>query len=470
MRVLLTQPFLPKRQRTIVTIPLGLLYLASYLKKKSGIRAKILDPNLEEGSFYDFINGIAECCPEVIGISTYSHLLGPTTVLIEALKKRLPKALIIIGGSHINAVKEGALNNFPKADYAIFGEGEKGFCEFCRQLSLDGKLSDPGAVNGLVYRRDSLVESVDNFYTQDIAEFDPLDFNLISLDDYFAIGSPMGLFRRGRNVAQIITTRGCPFLCKFCASPINMGKRIRSRPTENIISEIDKLVKAGADEIHIMDDNFTFNKGHVINLCKEIHKRFRINLCMPNGVRLDRLDEDMLVWMKKSGWYHLGFGIEAGSDEALEKIGKAITMAKIKEKIDLIKKIGGFTTAGFFILGFPHDTVDSIRKTASTPDKFGLDMASFGNFTPLPGTELFRELVEVGEVSKDFLPSFASGEVTYSPRGITNSQLAKMQRNITLSYWINPKRIKLILSRLVIKDFIYVFRRLYQLILRPKKA
>ncbi len=216
-----------------------------------------------------------------------------------------------------------------------------------------------------------------------------------------------------------------------------------------------------------MDDNFTFNRDHVIKLCKEIvDQKIKIHISMPNGVRLDRLDIEMVDWMKTAGWYHIGFGVEVGSDQALKIIKKGINMALIKEKVLMVKK-AGLTTTGFFILGFPHDTLKSLNETINIPDKLGLNMASYGNFTPLPGTELFNDLVAKGEISPDYLPSFASGKVTYAPKGISFEQLRKLQNAAVLRYYMHPKRIRLILSRLKFRDIIFVFRRLYNLFLRP---
>lgn len=468
MKILLTKPYIPPHMRMIVTMPISLLYLGSYIKRHlTGIEVDILDPDIFSGNFNDFLHVVEFKRPDIIAISVFSHVVTYTRDLISALKKMLPNAVVIIGGSHINAVWEKALIQLPHADYAICGEGEKGLHEFCRQMYVDGSIVNSSAISGLVYRDNSAIRCTTNMYNANLDEFDPLYYNLINIEAYFLLGSPMGLFRKGDRVAQIITTRGCPFNCTFCASPVNMGKKVRKRSTSNIIQEIEALIEKGADEIHIMDDNFTFDREHVINLCKEIiNRKIKIHFCMPNGVRLDKLDKEMLVWMKKSGWYHYFFGVEVGSNEALKKIRKGITIEKIKEKIDMVKKIG-FTTTGGFILGLPHDTLETMQETVTAPDKLGLDMAAFGNFTPLPGTQLYKELVERGEINENYLPSFSSGEVTYSPPGITPLQIAKLQRRIIIMYWLHPNRIKLILSRLHLRDIVYVLRRLYLIIFRP---
>jgi radical SAM superfamily enzyme YgiQ (UPF0313 family) len=188
---------------------------------------------------------------------------------------------------------------------------------------------------------------------------------------------------------------------------------------------------------------------------------------MPNGIRLDTIDEEMLLAMRKAGFYSLGFGIESPSDATLKYIVKQTTIDFIKDKIKLCKKIG-FQTVGFFILGFPNETERDLFNTGRFPDQIGLDFASFGNFTPLPGTSLYRELVKKGEITDDFLPSFSSGEVTYSPKGMTKERLKHIQAQIIFFYYLHPKRIIKILRLLKINDIKFVWRRLVLVLFRPK--
>lgn len=467
MKVVLTKPYLPVHQRTIVTFPIGLLYLASYLKAEPDVAVRICDPDIFEKDRDAFLDTIVSEAPDIIGISVFSHVLEPAIKMIDDLRKLLPGATIIIGGSHVNAVREKVFKQLDNIDYAFYGEGEKGLRAFCRAKLTSPDSIDYSAIPGLLYRTGDSIASVPNTFSDNVDEFDPVDFSLIDVPYYMRNGSPMGLFHRGKNVAQLITTRGCPFSCTFCASPLNMGKKVRKRSTEFILKEIETLVGLGADEIHIMDDNFTFDRNHVIKLCEGIVERnLQVDYCMPNGVRLDKLDAEMLAAMKRAGWYHLGFGVEVGSDEALKLIRKGITMDKIKEKVALVKN-AGLDTTGFFILGLPHDTLKTMTALAKVPDQLGIDLASFGNFTPLPGTQIFNELVQRGEISDDYQPSFASGRVTYAPPGVTFEQLAKIQRNIILGYWLHPRRVSFILKRLAFRDIPYLMRRLYQIVARP---
>ncbi|MDD5492142.1 MAG: radical SAM protein [bacterium] len=469
MKVVLTKPWLPVRQRMIITLPFASLYLASYLKRQQpDLEVKIADPDIDtlndENRFY---RQIVEMKPEVIGVTIFSHTVLAIQRIFSDLKKSLPGTIFIGGGPHINSVGKNAFKELPNFDYFIRGEGELGFNDLC--LALKRSSSDLSAINGLVYRENGVIIENKSEFCQNIDLFDPLDYSLIDPARYLT-GSPTGLFHKGRKVMQIITTRGCPFLCTYCAAPVNTGRIVRKRSTSNILNEIVNLRKFGVDEVHLMDDNFTFSKDHVISLCQAlIEHGIKMPFALPNGVRLDKLDEEMLAYMKKAGFYHIGSGIEVGSEESLKKIKKNLRLDVIKEKVNMIKKYG-FGTTGFFMMGFPFETREDIEDTVNMPEKLGLDLASFGNFTPLPGTEIYSDLVKAGEIEEGYLPSFPSGKVTYSPRGISKEQLAALQKNAVLKYYLKPRMLFFIIKRLHFNDIKYVIRRLYQIIFRPEIA
>jgi radical SAM superfamily enzyme YgiQ (UPF0313 family) len=469
MRVLLTKPWATKKQVAISTLPLGIMYIGSYLKKtQPDIEVILWDPEINNfDSEDDFCQSIVGLNPDVVGITMFSYAVPLTKRLVSRLKKKLPRTIFVGGGFHINSVPDKAFSHLPDFDYFIHGEGEKSFSELCSRIKNSNKSIED--IKGLIYRNNGNVQINEKLYSSDIGIFDPLDYSLINPKKYFE-GSPMGLFHKGKNVLQILTTRGCPYSCTYCGGPLGMGRKIRTRATENIVNEILELRSFGADEIHIMDDNFTFNKDHVISLCKRIIElNLKMHFVLPNGIRLDKVDEEMLSYMKKAGFYQVGFGIEVGSDESLKKIKKnpKYSFADMKEKINMVKKFG-ITTIGFFIVGFPFDTEKDIEDTRKAASILGLDLASYGNFVPLPGTELFNDAVKAGEIPEDYIPSVASGVVEYSPKGISRERLTQLHRKIILLYYLNPKRIIFILKTLHFKDLKFVFRRLYHIIFRPK--
>ena len=473
MKVILAKPPIPKESVMLLTLPMGLAYLGSYLKRCiRDTQVTVIDSDLERYySIDEFISRIRKERPDVLGITVFSHTVLIIKELITRIRNELSKDLIIVaGGPHVNAVRQAIFMDFPEIDFGLLSDGEPGLVELVNSLKNDSLKINMKNITGLVYRENGNVHVNPNIYNQNLDDYDFIDYqHIVDVSKYFKIGSPMGLFHSRSPVATIITTRGCPFLCRFCASALNTGRKVRCRTPGHVVQEIKLLVQDyGVKEIHIMDDNFTYNKQHVLDICQGIiNENLDVVIAMPNGIRLDTLDEEMLLAMKKAGFYSLGFGIESSSDATLKYIVKQTSIDFIKNKIRLCKKIG-FQAVGFFILGFPNESEKDLYNSGRFPDQIGLDFASFGNFTPLPGTSLYRELVKKGEISDNFLPSFSSGEVTYSPKGITKEQLKHIQARIIFCYYLHPKRIIRIMRLLKMSDIKFVWRRLFLILFRPK--
>jgi len=471
MRVLLTKPWAPRQQVLISVLPLGILYIGSYLKRtRPDIEVILLDPEIAVfDTEEEFCRHIVSLKPDIVGFTMFSFEVPLTKRIVSRIKEQLPDTIFVGGGFHVNSVPDRAFNQLPDFDYFIHGEAEKSFTELCSRVK-DSNTSVED-IKGLIYRNGGEVIINEKEYSLNVDEFDPLDYSLIEPQKYF-LGSPHGLFHKGRNVLQILTTRGCPYSCTYCAGPLGMGRKIRKRSTANIIRDILTLRSFGADEIHINDDNFTFNKEHVIALCKKIIELdLNMHFVLPNGIRLDKVDEEMLSYMKKAGFYQIAFGIEVGSDESMKKIKKnpKYSFENMKEKIEMVKKFG-ITTIGFFLIGLPFESEKDIEDTRKAASKLGVDLASYGNFVPLPGTEIYNDLVKAGDIPQDYIPSLVHGVVEYSPKGISPERLTQLHRKIILYYYLNPKRILFIIKMLHLKDLKFVFRRLYQIVFRPKVA
>ena len=147
--------------------------------------------------------------------------------------------------------------------------------------------------------------NIDDFGRPDWASIDPRTYPV----------APHGMIAHAHPIAPIITTRGCPYSCTYCSAPITAGKRMRYRDPKNVVDEIEMLVNDfGVKEIQIEDDNFTLNRKHCITICEEILKRgIKVLWSLPNGVRIDKLDKEMLLLMKKAGCVSMALGIESAN-------------------------------------------------------------------------------------------------------------------------------------------------------------
>jgi radical SAM superfamily enzyme YgiQ (UPF0313 family) len=158
------------------------------------------------------------------------------------------------------------------------------------------------------------------------------------------------------------------------------------------VDEIQYLHETfGAREIHFWDDNLTLKREHIEGICKEILRR-KLNMafCVPNGVRVDTLDEKLLKLMKAAGFYKLTFAVESGDYKLLKNSGKTINLKKIMRNTVLAKKMGYFLNS-YFILGFPGETEETIRKTIKYAKALPFDYSSFFLMKPLPGSKIFDD-------------------------------------------------------------------------------
>ena len=342
-RVLLINPNYRKvykyvsEEATMIEPPLGLAYIAAVLRQNN-IEVKILDAaalNLENSQISRYAEKFK---PDVIGITASTNTIVVAYEIADAVKK--PEIKVVAGGPHTSILPEQTLQECKSIDIAVKGEGEYVILEIAQGRELS-------EIDGITYRKDN--EIIRNKDRELIENLDELPFparDLLPLDEYESVGI------RRYPFATMITSRGCPYSCNFCVNYTVLGKRFRYRSVENIMREIDELVnKYHVKEIDIIDDNFTVIPERAEQICDElIKRRYDLIWKLGNGIRADRVNERLLMKMKKSGCYLVAFGIESGNEEILKKINKGESLQQIVQAIRWAKRYG-METEGFFILG-----------------------------------------------------------------------------------------------------------------------
>jgi radical SAM superfamily enzyme YgiQ (UPF0313 family) len=219
-----------------------------------------------------------------------------------------------------------------------------------------------------------------------------------------------------------------------------MGNRLRFRSLPHVFAEMDLLrTQYGVKEFHFVDDMFNASKSRVLEFCATLkRKNWGISYTFPNGLRLNTIDEEMLVAMKESGAYAFTVGIESGSPRILAAMNKKLTVDMIREKVNLISKTG-LEPSGFFLIGFPGETREDMRMTLDFAKSLPIKRAHFSNFLPLPGTEATRKLMESGELQTIPWGELAYASVPYAPQGITKEELKAFQRRAFLEFHMRPK-------------------------------
>jgi len=441
---------------------LGLVYLAAQIRKKHEV--VIHDCIKENTSLEDIVKVVEDTKADIIGVQCYTLDVSNVCKILKIVKEAFPSKITVVGGPHISAVPSESYNSMqPYLDYGFRGEAEIGFPKLLDVLEGDKKgFYD---VEGLIFRDQSEKIIInDPVFIENLDDLGFPAWDLMPPETYPE--SQHGAFFKNFPIACILITRGCPYSCSFCLAPIISGKRIRRHSVEYIKKHILLLYDRGIREIHIVDDNFTFDKDH----CKQILRgiidlKLDISLALPNGIRIDRVDDEVIELMKEAGVYLISVAIESGSDRILKKMGKATTVDKLKQNVARIKK-HGLPMAGFFIIGYPSETREDIEATIKLSKELGFIRANFFTFMPLPGTLSYYELVENNKIDEIDWKNFLFMTAPFVPEGMTRQELLSLKRNAFLSFHLRPTiLIKNILGIKSFRHFMYLAKRFYHWIL-----
>lgn len=443
MNILLVRPVTNKMP--IIIPNLGLAYLSSQLKKH-GHSVTILDCAKLNYGYKDFKNFLDSGNFDIAGFQLFTCDFSSVLKMAGIVKEINSDIITIAGGPHISGLPEHTMKEIVNLDYGFYGEAEIGIVKFCEYISGKGKdkekeTTGKSDIPGLIFRKgDEILVNERNA----IENLDSIDFpDWESIDPNTYPHAPHGTFTKSLPTAPIITSRGCPYSCTYCGVKSTTGRRLRMRSPENIISEIELLIKKyGVKEVHIEDDNFTFNRERVVEFCNLLlDKNIKINWACPNGVRLDTLDEELLKLMEKSGCYSFAVGIESGSPGILKDMRRQVTVEKMREKIMLIANTTKIKMTGFLMAGYPTETIEDIEKTIKFVNSLPLNRAQYSNFLPLPGTKIFDDLMEKGEIDLKSLSwdNFQDNAITYSPPGISLKQLHKILKSAFYRFYFRPR-------------------------------
>jgi anaerobic magnesium-protoporphyrin IX monomethyl ester cyclase len=356
--------------------PLGLAYLAAVLRD-AGHKAQIIDLCVDPGA----LNRVRSSAYDLVGISADTPRFPAASALAKEFKER--KKIVVMGGYHVTFMDEEALNT-GGVDYVVRGEGEEVFLNLVNTLEGGG---DPKDGSGISYIEGRFIIRTEN-------ALPPLDLNQIPFPARDLL--PLNRYKatlKGIPVTNLITSRGCPFNCNFCASSRFGGLKWRARTVSSIIDEIEELYfDYDYRAFAFMDDNFTLNPKRVLDFADELDNReFNISWWCFSRVDTMANNESLVKRMAESGARTVFLGLESSNEEVLLKYGKRINTNQIKQAISLLKKYG-IDIYGSFIIGAFHETKNMIRQTIRFAKKLKLQTAQFSILTPYPGTALFEQL------------------------------------------------------------------------------
>ncbi len=419
--------------------PLGLLYLAGYLKKYSQYQVFGLDAQVEQLDYDDkFKQKIKEVDPDVVGITAMTFTLIDVLKTIDLVKRAAKelnkKIIIVLGGPHVHLFSQETIN-LPGVDFVIKGEGELPFFNLLEALEKQTSLN---SIKGLGYKEGE--EIVDNPVSNLIEDLDQVPFpdrKLLPIEKYSSI------LGKGRIVTTMFTSRGCPFQCAFCDRP-HLGKRFRARSAVSVVDEMEQCLKLGIEEILVYDDTFTVDRQRTIDICDEIIKR-DLKFVWDIRARVDTVDQEVLKKLKQAGCVRIHFGVEAGTEKILKVLNKGIHLNKIEEVFQSTKKIG-IERLGYFMIGAPAETKQDIEQTIKFAKKLNPDYIHITILTPYPGTLIYQMALDQGVIKSDYWQEFAQypekGVVTqYWEKELTREELFELLSKFYKKFYGRPSYI-----------------------------
>jgi len=443
MKVLLLMPPYPKgkifrksmKHLGAVLPPLGITYIAAVLEKH-GHEVNIIDgPALSTVEDYNFSNlssDLKKINPDVIGVSASTSQYSDVHKTMGLIKEILPNTKIILGGPIITG-DPNQLLNFPEVECAVHGEAEFVFNDIVNSLEKTGKVQ---IIDGVIFNKNGSVKVTKPPIVENIDDIPMPARHLLKMNLY----KPSPANYRRLPATTMITSRGCPYQCIFCATG---HSEFRPHSSKRVIEEIEVLINDfGIKDIQIFDDTFTLLPKRTEEICNGIIEK-KLNISWNCYTRVDRISLDLLKLMKKAGCYETGFGIESGSKRILDFIKKGITIEQIKNGVKWAKE-AKIDVRGFFTMGYPTETQEEIVQTINFAKELDVDIAQFMIATPLPGTELWEIANKMGTINEEDWSSFtfyAPTNMPISTNSISEKELLDLYKKAYRSFYLRPSYI-----------------------------
>jgi len=414
--------------------PLGILYLATYLNRKSTIfTSKVIDLAQKKLSLDKAITQIFKCKPFAICISAMTPQLQAAYMLAINIKKIKPKQIIILGGPHVSADPQFIKRNSNAFDYAITGEAE---------ITLENTLNK-------LHKKQTVSQIQIGEIAKNLDDLPIPDKNLIDRTQY-------------QKSESIIFSRGCPFHCYYCSRPA-ISRVIRYRSIKNLVQEINQTKKYNQGNIDFQDDTFTLNKLIVSKFCRYVIKH-NINIKWSCNTRIDMVDKNLLVLMKKSGCHQINFGVESANFRVRKNIINkgSFTNQDIKNIFSKCHKLA-IKVAAYFMIGHPTETKRNIDQTKKMILSYPIDVLGLSIPLPFPGSPLYEIAQKDGIISTNIIDNYALQKIgvgysgiypQYHPNDVSLDYLYNQLKIINQKFYLKPK--------LLIANF-------FNSVLKPKK-
>jgi radical SAM superfamily enzyme YgiQ (UPF0313 family) len=393
--------------------PLGLASMAA-AARLGGHEVRVLDLETEAPSALSSqLHGFH---PDIVGIHLKSPMLAAGRQLARTIERLHPRALRIAGGPHPSACAEDVVAD-GLFHVAVVGEGEG---------VMASLLDDPEAA------RERRVLHASQEQDLDLLPFPA--FDLFDLGRY----RRASLVAPGVPVADLESSRGCEGTCPYC-SRVVMGRRFRAKSVERVIEEVERAQRAGFQAFNFVDDSFSSDFDRAMRICESLRLRgSKLPWTFTNGLRVDQIRPGFLHAAARAGCRLVALGLESGNERILAGIGKDWGLDRAKRVVREARD-EGLVTLGYFMLGLPEESLDSMRDTLRFAVDSGVDLAKFSLLMPLPGTTVYRSWA--GRMRRPLPDSFSIHRPApdwFQPPSLSWREIESARRTAYATFYLRP--------------------------------
>ena len=433
-RILLIRPYQNLKAESLMA-PLGMMYLAAYLRRRGDVEVRIIDMAPAKLAYENLGREIRNYHPDWLGISALTFESEGLHRVAAIAKEVQPDLPVVAGGPHPSAYTTQVMED-KNIDYAVIGEGELTADDLSQALRTHSSVD---TIDGLAWRENGSVHV--NPRRRHIENLDAMPYpawDLIDIPSYrkFERMSRMGI----SDYMVLFTSRACPYRCLYCHKIF--GKGFRARSPENVLTEIRMLHDTyGMREFEIIDDIFNCDLRRAKRIFDLIAESgMKIRFTFPNGIRGDLGDEEFFAKARRAGAVYMGFSVETASPRLQKMIRKNIQLDKISRNIELARK-KGIICQGLFMLGFPSETREELQTTIDFAVRSKVHAAHLFIVNAYEGTELAELAKKMGK------PVFNNFDNNYLTSGFTNltdlpdKEINRIRRRGLIRFWLKPSRV-----------------------------
>ncbi len=367
----------PNKDRRYKTVHLGLAYLAAYVREQHhDLSFEVLDTRVatskETKKFF-------KSSFDLVGITVFSPVYYEVIDIFNRVKKSNGNVPVCLGGPYVTTIKEDIFKKTP-AEFAVYGEGEQTFSDLISHLKGSKELKD---ITGLIYKdkQGNILINPPRPYIKDLNNLPLPAYDIFPMERY--------------PLHRMVTSRGCPYSCSWCNSSSIWSKSYRSRDPENIVNEIEFLLKNYGKKIFVFGDNsFNIDLKRVEKFCDLLISK-NLKILWSISLRADIMTQELAYKMKEAGCYNVAIGVESANNEILACINKSTTIEKITDGTKMMKN-AGIEVMSQYVIGSPYETLETVKQSIEYAKNSCSDFTNFYTVLPFKGTPQWDYVLEHG--------------------------------------------------------------------------